>query len=189
MNATPSPSSRPGGRTRRHTDRIHAATVRLLVAGGYQAVTFQAVAESAQVSRATMYRRWSSRAALVSDAVGSAVTSAIEVPDTGSFRGDLTRILAQTAAFITSPVGSAAIAAGLEIGLGDDAGERRALWDSRAIDFAPVFHRARIRGEIDDDFDDEAVLAMAAGAVYHRVLAMGRPVDDAWIARVVRRAS
>ncbi|HRE00510.1 MAG TPA: TetR-like C-terminal domain-containing protein, partial [Ilumatobacteraceae bacterium] len=100
-------------------------------------------------------------------------------------RGDLMRILAQTAAFITSPVGAAALAAGLEIGFGDDAGERRALWDGRAIDFAPVFERARERGEIDDRFDDEAVLAMTAGAVYHRVLAMGRHVDDAWISRVV----
>lgn len=179
---------RPGGRTRRHTERIHAATVALLIDGGYAAVTFQTVAEQAAVSRATMYRRWLSRAGLVADAVRAAVTDAIEIPDTGSLHGDLSQILRHTASFITSPIGAAALAAGLEIGFGDDAEERRDLWDRRSEDFAPVFDTARARGEIDSDFDDEAVLAMTAGAVYHRILVMGRPVDDDWITRVVDRA-
>lgn len=179
---------RPGGRTQRHTERIRSATVALLLDGGYAAVTFQAVAEQAGVSRATMYRRWPSRAALVAEAVRVAVSDAIAIPDTGSLRGDLVDILRSTASFISSPIGTAALMAGLEIGFGEDAHERRRLWDRRAKDFESVFDRARSRGEIDEDFDHEAVLAMTAGAVYHRVIAMGRPVDEQWIQRVVDQA-
>jgi len=48
---------------------IHAATLELLVADGYQATTIQAVARRAGVSAPSIYRRWSSKAELVEAAV------------------------------------------------------------------------------------------------------------------------
>ena len=43
---------RPGGRTAEVTQRVFAATMDLLVVGGFEAVTFQEVAERAGVGRA-----------------------------------------------------------------------------------------------------------------------------------------
>src|SRR3954464_14745282 len=50
-------------------DSIRAATLDLLVEGGYQATTIQAVARRAGVSAPSIYRRWSSKAELVEAAV------------------------------------------------------------------------------------------------------------------------
>ena len=109
-------TTRPGGRTAEHTRRITDATLDLLLDGGLGAVTFQAVAERADVGRATMYRRWSTPAHLVVDAIRSVAADRIEIADTGTLLGDLTAVLGQIGEFIISPVGRAAVIAGLQIG-------------------------------------------------------------------------
>src|SRR5579875_1941185 len=48
---------------------IHRATLKLLVRDGYQATTIQAIARRAGVSAPSIYRRWSSKAELIEDAV------------------------------------------------------------------------------------------------------------------------
>jgi AcrR family transcriptional regulator len=48
---------------------IHRATLDLLVRDGYQATTIQGIARRAGVSAPSIYRRWSSKAELIEDAV------------------------------------------------------------------------------------------------------------------------
>jgi AcrR family transcriptional regulator len=48
---------------------IHTATLELLVEDGYQATTIQAIARRAGVSAPSVYRRWSSKAELIEEAV------------------------------------------------------------------------------------------------------------------------
>jgi AcrR family transcriptional regulator len=48
---------------------VHRATLELLVEHGYQATTIQAIARRAGVSAPSIYRRWSSKAELIEDAV------------------------------------------------------------------------------------------------------------------------
>jgi len=61
-----------------------------LLEKGYESFTIDAVAERARTSRAVVYRRWASKAELVTAAVGhGAMRERVEVPDTGSLRGDL----------------------------------------------------------------------------------------------------
>ncbi len=48
---------------------IHRATLELLVEDGYQATTIQAIARRAGVSAPSVYRRWSSKAELIEEAV------------------------------------------------------------------------------------------------------------------------
>ena len=61
---------------------------------GYANVTMEAVAARAKTSKAVIYRRWPSRAALVHAAVRHRVRSiSEETPDTGSLRGDVLALL------------------------------------------------------------------------------------------------
>ena len=48
---------------------IHRATLALLVEDGYSATTIQAIARRARVSAPSVYRRWSSKAELIEEAV------------------------------------------------------------------------------------------------------------------------
>ena len=64
------------------------AALTVLAETGYDRLTMDAVATEAKASKATLYRRWSSKPQLVVDAVCSQKERPV-VPDTGSLRGDL----------------------------------------------------------------------------------------------------
>ena len=177
--------TRPGGRTERHTQAIYDAVLRLLEQSGYAALTFNDVAEAAGVNRSTLYRRWSGRAELVLDAIGVSLTERIVAPDAGSLREDMRGTLRQIGAYISTPLGTAALTASIEIGAGAGAGDRLERWRTRLSAFDVMFDRALARGEIAADLDRAAAFALAAGAVHFRLIFTGEAIDEAWVERVV----
>src|SRR4051812_13391113 len=72
---------------------ILAATLDLLATAGYDRLTMDAVAAAAKASKATLYRRWSTKAELVIDAL-QRTGDALHVadPDTGHLRDDLVAV-------------------------------------------------------------------------------------------------
>src|SRR4051812_45381485 len=71
---------------------IQQATVDLLATEGYANLTMSGVASRAGVSTATLYRRWSSKLALVLDVLTFRAEES-GVPDTGSLAGDCRAIV------------------------------------------------------------------------------------------------
>lgn len=70
-------------------DVIIAAAAELLVDLSYETVSIDAVAARAGVGKASIYRRWPNKAALVLDTIRSRQFPLGPVQDTGSLRGDL----------------------------------------------------------------------------------------------------
>src|SRR3954452_17423589 len=68
---------------------ILRATRELLDRRGFQRLTIEGIAARAGVGKATIYRWWPSKAAVVMDAVLEAARGRIPFPDTGSAREDL----------------------------------------------------------------------------------------------------
>ncbi|WP_231975926.1 TetR/AcrR family transcriptional regulator [Mycobacterium sp. E2462] len=68
---------------------ILAATLKLLQEHGYDQLTVDAVAAAARASKATVYRRWPSKAELVLAAFIEGVRQVAPTPNTGTLRGDL----------------------------------------------------------------------------------------------------
>jgi len=66
-------------------------TLRLLQEHGYDGLTVDAVAMTAKASKATVYRRWPSKAELVLAAFSEGIRQVAVPPDTGTLRGDLAR--------------------------------------------------------------------------------------------------
>lgn len=64
-------------------------TLRLLQEHGYDGLTIDAVAAGARASKATVYRRWPTKAELVLAAFIEGVRQVAVPPDTGTLRGDL----------------------------------------------------------------------------------------------------
>ncbi len=81
----------------RSTEAMRAtldAAAELLLAQGLDAVSMDAVARRAGVSKATIYRWWPTKQALALDALYQEWdTAASELPDTGSLRGDLLALI------------------------------------------------------------------------------------------------
>lgn len=69
-----------------------AVTLRLLQEHGYDRLTVDAVAAAARASKATVYRRWPSKAELVLAAFIEGIRQVAVAPDTGTLRGDLLRL-------------------------------------------------------------------------------------------------
>lgn len=64
-------------------------TLQLLQEHGYDRLTLDAVANTAHASKATLYRRWPTKAELVLAAFVEGVRQVAILPDTGTLRGDL----------------------------------------------------------------------------------------------------
>ena len=71
-------------------DEILDATLELLIEVGYDRLTMDAVAKRSRASKATLYRRWETKASLVDRrAAARQGRPARRAPDTGTLRGDL----------------------------------------------------------------------------------------------------
>ena len=69
-----------------------AVTLRLLQEEGYDGLTVDAVAATARASKATVYRRWPTKAELVLAAFIEGVRQVAVAPETGTLRGDLLQL-------------------------------------------------------------------------------------------------
>jgi AcrR family transcriptional regulator len=91
VGAVPRISGRPADASPwspRETELL-AVTLQLLQQNGYDRLTLEAVATTAQASKATVYRRWPTKAELVLAAFIEGIRQVAVPPDTGTLRGDL----------------------------------------------------------------------------------------------------
>jgi AcrR family transcriptional regulator len=145
-----------------------------------------AVATRAKASKATLYRRWSSKANLVMDAL-SHTKGPQEFPDTGSLRGDLQAAFCGMGG-LTDPTAIAVFSSVITaIGRDPEFAEqfrhyfvREKVEGSRA-----VWERARARGELRPDVDLDLLATSLPGIVLHRVFILGELPDEDLITRVI----
>ena len=163
------------------------ATLALLLEVGYDRMSMDAVAARAHASKATIYRRWPGKQELVLDAVRARGVGLTVAEDTGSLRGDL------VATYRSAIHGSAADDADLIAGvlramrtapeLADCV--RSQVIESKCDVSRVIVVRAIARGELPAETDPLILHEVASALWFHRVLVVGGPVDDAFIAHVV----
>ena len=79
-----------------------AVTLQLLQEHGYDRLSLDVVASTARASKATLYRRWPTKAELVLAAFVEGTRQVTADPDTGTLRGDLLRIGEQIRAHVST---------------------------------------------------------------------------------------
>lgn len=159
----------------------------MLAEVGYAGLTMDAVARTAGVSKATIYRRWSSKADLLVSLIDTASDETLVVPDSGSLRDDLVALLTALAEVLTGPGGSASRAL---IGVMNqepalEAAFRRGPMVRWAEAFGTVRERAVARGELVPS--GAASLAAEAGPaiLLLRWMIRGMDIDQAVAVAVV----
>jgi AcrR family transcriptional regulator len=83
-----------------------AVTLELLQEHGYDRLSLEAVATTARASKATLYRRWPTKAELVLAAFIEGTRQVAVDPDTGTLRGDLLQLAEQIRAHVSTHVGT-----------------------------------------------------------------------------------
>ncbi|WP_216894642.1 TetR/AcrR family transcriptional regulator [Nocardia alni] len=81
--------TRPGGRTARTREAVHAATRELLAESEDGTIEIAAVAARSGVHVATIYRRWRTAEGLIIDAIAEELTTRSPLPATGDLRADM----------------------------------------------------------------------------------------------------
>jgi AcrR family transcriptional regulator len=167
---------RPPGRPRceRARQAILSSTLKFLEAkeNGFDDLTIEHVAAEAGVGKATVYRWWPNKAALVADAFASSVTQKLHFPDTGSVRQDMSQQMQQVVKILRSRRGhlvSAMLGAGQSDANLLDAFRQRFLRPRRA-DAYSTLRRGIERGELPADLDLDLVLDALYGPIYMRFL-------------------
>lgn len=164
-------------------DAILDAVCDILVTGGYSEVSMDRVAAAAGVGKHSLYRRWTSKAPLVAEAVMNAYgqQSPLQLPDTGDVEADLrTWLLGQARYFGLER--NVALSRALAVASADDAGDKEALDRQLAGPHRDaLLHRLRAAaagGEIRADADIEAVAEALIGAMLYRIFNRVRTVDE-----------
>ncbi|MFI6828880.1 MULTISPECIES: TetR/AcrR family transcriptional regulator C-terminal ligand-binding domain-containing protein [unclassified Kribbella] len=169
-------------------EEILAATVALVAELGYDRLTMDAVATAAKASKATLYRRWTSKAELVVDAVSRAKGCPMpENVDTGSLRGDLISLACGAGGFTDEMPMS--VMAGLLTALQHDAELQNAFRERflapRLGLVATVYQRAVDRGEVSPDIDVELLANTLPAVIIHHAFLLGVEPTDDLILRVI----
>lgn len=165
---------------------ILSATLELVAEVGIAGLTMDAVAVRAGVGKATIYRRWSSKEALMLDAWMSCVTTPA-IPDTGSVQADVVELfqrldqpLNDEALQRVYPQMIAAAKVNPEV-----AEAYHVFLAERRRPMRIVLERAIARGELHPGTDVELVSDLLIAPVVYRWLVTDGVVDDAIIASVV----
>lgn len=184
----PSPPAAGDRRSARAHHAVLDAALALVREGGYARLTVDALAVSSGVSKATIYRWWPHKAAILMEAFLTAVEADIAFPDSGSLREDLVTQTVALARVLRDPHLGALVVALLGEAQHDDdlATAFRNGWQSpRRAAGRDIVNRARTRGEIRSDADPDLVLDGVYGPVYLRLLFGHAPLDEQALRQIV----
>ncbi|WP_371527106.1 TetR/AcrR family transcriptional regulator [Streptomyces sp. NBC_01283] len=194
MQSRTPPPARTGGRPRSAAadTAILESTRQALVELGWSKLTLGDVATRAGVAKTTLYRRWAGKSELVVDAVAE-LFDQLELPDRGSLSADIEGVVLQFAALLCRPETKTALMAVVAESTSDEPLRERirtSIVDRQKRLVLAGRKRAQERGELPPEPDPYAagrtadlIFDVIAGAVVHRALVSGEPVDEDWARR------
>lgn len=153
------------------------AARRLFESGGWHALTIEGIAAQAGVSKATIYRWWPGKAAVLMDAMLAVTDELADFPDTGDAVEDIRLQLRSIIHLFTeTPAGRGLLTLIAESQHDPDLATalRDQLVAKRRASAATVLERGRRRGDL-SDFDPAIAIDVIYGAVYYRLLVSHQP--------------
>ena len=163
-----------------------AVTLELLQEHGYDRLTLDAVATTAHASKATLYRRWPTKAELVMAAFVEGTRQVAVDPDTGTLRGDLLRLGEQISAHVSTHASTIrAVLVEVSRSAELDAMMQEQFLDQRKALMSHVLARAVDRGEIEASAITEDLWDVLPGYLIYRFVLTGRAPSSRTVQDVV----
>ena len=193
MNA--SATAETAGKPRVEGDReaeILNGVIDTLIEVGYDRMTFDAVAAKVRASKATLYRKWPTKADLVVSALeylkAQGTPGGHGLPDTGSLAGDLTFHYCEDQEYNDRSMqvfDSVVSAIHRDPELTTIFAER--FVKPRMAELRTVVLRAQQRGEVGPDADVDQLAAILPSAITYRVMTTGECPDEPFITGVIEQ--
>jgi AcrR family transcriptional regulator len=175
-------------RNERSRQAILRSTLKLLRRHGFAALSIEAVAADAHVGKATVYRWWPTKGALVVDAFSSSIENELHFPDSGSVREDMRVQMNQYLEVLRSRSGRI-IAGVIAAGQSDPSlmEEFRARFlRPRRQEAYRTLQRGIDRKELPRDLDLDLVLDLLYGGIYMRFLIRHDELNEGYVDEVCR---
>lgn len=155
----------------------------LLARDGFAGVTVEAIAAEAGVGKATIYRWWPGKAAVVMDAFLAATGPCAPFPDTGCLEEDLRGQMRALACALGGRMGTVLRGVLAEAQSDPEAAEafRTRYLAPRRAETRRVLERARDRGQICPQADLETAADALYGPLFYRLTAGHAPLDSAFV--------
>lgn len=164
-----------------------AATFQLLGEQGLAGVSVDEVSKRSGVAKTTIYRHWPSRSALLVDACSN-MGNRPQVPDTGSFKGDLTALATYMAGRLRSDRWASILPSVIDAAERDPelAQVHTRLHAGFMAPLYAVIERAQANGELSRSCDPSAVVASVVGPLFYRRWFSRQPLDEEFVANIVQ---
>lgn len=166
---------------------IMRAALDLVGEVGYDNVSMDAIAARAHASKATIYRRWDSKAVLVARALSCRDESQTPIPDTGDLRTDLILGIATSVQAMCDV--DLALMTGLLTAMRSDPELARLIREQMVTKKRHASRefvaRAVARGQLPPDVDVGVLDEIGQALVFNRLVISGEPVDDAFVTHLV----
>jgi AcrR family transcriptional regulator len=151
---------------------------------GYARMSMEAIARRAGVGKAAIYRRWPTKSALVVTVISAVAANEVEVPDTGTLRGDVRALVATNAALLRRPMTQRILADLMAETRREpqlEAALRSHVRDSRRAKGRDLVQRAIERGELRAEVDLDLALDLLIAPLYWRIVASHRTAPPAYL--------
>jgi AcrR family transcriptional regulator len=152
--------------------RILQAALELMEETAFAQVTAEAIAERAGTSKATLYRWWPNKAAVVIEAFSQAIAPELPLRDSGSLRDDLTAQVRNFARVLSGP-GGRMLRSFIVAARSDPDMETafRSIWSAPRREAArEILRQKQSRGQLRKGADLDMVLDSLYGPLYYRFL-------------------
>jgi len=174
----PCPKGRGRPRDEEARQRILEGALELLEELGFANITTDAIAERAGASKATIYRWWPNKSAVLLEALREGVAQESPFPDTGNLEQDIRIQLRNFTTLLTGPRGrSFAGFIGAAQSDPEIAETFRTVWiEPRRRQAKDVLRKHQQNGSLSKDIDLGQMLDLLYGPFYFRLLAGHEPL-------------
>ncbi|OCC23444.1 hypothetical protein MB02_12620 [Croceicoccus estronivorus] len=167
--------------------KILAAAKKLLASDGYEALTYDALAQSTGVSRGTIYRRWPTKAHIAADIIRGNEEGFTYTPLEEGFSAQIRAVVEQIYSGYKDPaMGPASV--GLFNAYFTDASLRSTVHDpleeGARENFRKIVNDAKRSGTARKDIDVDALFDILTGSIIYRILFSNLSCDDRHIEEI-----
>lgn len=167
--------------------RILTSAAQLLEAKAFDDITVDAIAEHAASCKATVYRWWPNKAAVLIEAFREKIATALPLPNAGDFREDIRQQIHSFTKIILG--GGGKIFAGFIAGAQADPDVAEAFREAwirpRRIEAKKLFARYVELGIARPDLDLDLAVEMLFAPLYYRLLTGWGKITDAYIEELI----
>jgi len=167
-------------------EAIIDATIDVLVRDGYDRLSMEGIAAAAGVGKTTVYRRWSSKAELVIDAMAT-LKPTIDTIDTGTLEGDIELLIATSCSPRSQRLQQVMVSVCSALPREPDLLEafKTRFTEPRIARIANMLERARGRGELGPEVDLAMAASLVPSLMLQRALMTGKPAGRVYAEQVV----